>query len=258
MLNSTTYPYWYGQAPYIVTPGSATTFRLERTFYEQFNTWPYKYSECTVNEENELIRPLDDNELFETVVNTGYHYSRTTCVELCFSKGVVETCNCTTPISEFNRGGALEFCLTSDKTACSNSYQTNTYFDFNYYKTHCLARCPLECHRSELVVSLSTYTYPGSKEIARSLLDGNPTFVSRRAKQSDFVANYAENVLRLRFAYNSLAYTEVKEEPKMTVDSLIGLIGGHLHLFLGMSFMSFVEIFVFFGKTIGFACSCKK
>ena len=28
----------------------------------------------------------------------------------------------------------------------------------------------------------------------------------------------------------------------MSIDNLIGTIGGHLHLFLGMSFLSFVEI----------------
>ena len=50
--------------------------------------------------------------------------------------------------------------------------------------------------------------------------------------------------------YNTLDYTLSEEEPKMTVDILIGAIGGHLHLFMGMSLLSFVEIYLLIGKFV--------
>ena len=37
-------------------------------------------------------------------------------------------------------------------------------------------------------------------------------------------------------------FEKVNEEPAMSGEELIGKIGGHLHLFMGMSLLSFVEI----------------
>ena len=63
-------------------------------------------------------------------------------------------------------------------------------------------------------------------------------------------------MVRLVFYYDSLSYSNVDEEHKMTVDSLIGTIGGHLHLFLGMSLLSFVEISVLGLKFIHKLMTC--
>ena len=54
-----------------------------------------------------------------------------------------------------------------------------------------------------------------------------------------------KSVLQLTVYYNSLSYVEIEEEPKMSAEDLLGLLGGHLHLFLGMSLLSFVELFEF-------------
>ena len=40
----------------------------------------------------------------------------------------------------------------------------------------------------------------------------------------------------------------------MTLDDLIGTIGGHLHLFLGMSLLSFVEIALLMLKYLASVC----
>ena len=40
----------------------------------------------------------------------------------------------------------------------------------------------------------------------------------------------------------------------MTLDDLIGTIGGHLHLFLGMSLLSFVEIALLMFKFLASFC----
>ena len=69
--------------------------------------------------------------------------------------------------------------------------------------------------------------------------------VGLRTNQSDFIARKAKNLLRLVLYLDSMSYTNVDEAAKMTLDNLIGTIGGHLHLFLGMSLLSFVEIIAF-------------
>ena len=42
--------------------------------------------------------------------------------------------------------------------------------------------------------------------------------------------------------YDSLTYMLVSEKPKITFEALVGSIGGSLHVFLGMSFASFIEL----------------
>ena len=49
-------------------------------------------------------------------------------------------------------------------------------------------------------------------------------------------------MLQVLVYYDNLAYTHIEEEAKMTAEDLLGILGGHLHLFLGMSMLSFVEL----------------
>ena len=67
--------------------------------------------------------------------------------------------------------------------------------------------------------------------------------IDRYSNQTDFTVNLASNVAKVSIYYDELSYTEVKEAPRMTWDELLGKLGGHLHLFLGMSALGFVELF---------------
>ena len=68
-------------------------------------------------------------------------------------------------------------------------------------------------------------------------------FIERYSNQTDFTENLASNVAKVSIYYDELSYTEVTEVPRMTWDELLGKLGGHLHLFLGMSALGFVELF---------------
>ena len=43
--------------------------------------------------------------------------------------------------------------------------------------------------------------------------------------------------------YDELFYTNTDEEPRLSFENFIALVGGYLGLFLGMSLMSLIEIF---------------
>ena len=47
----------------------------------------------------------------------------------------------------------------------------------------------------------------------------------------------------MRIYYNELKYTLISEEPKTEIFNFISNIGGILGLFLGVSFLSIIEIF---------------
>ena len=57
-----------------------------------------------------------------------------------------------------------------------------------------------------------------------------------------FGETLSDNLVEFSVYYDSLAYASVEESPKITFVELIGTLGGHLHLFLGMSLLSFLEL----------------
>ena len=67
-------------------------------------------------------------------------------------------------------------------------------------------------------------------------------FARQHANQTDFNLNLVDNLVEFTVYYDSLSYTLVDEEPKHNIERLLCTIGGHLHLFLGMSLLSFVEL----------------
>jgi hypothetical protein len=52
-----------------------------------------------------------------------------------------------------------------------------------------------------------------------------------------------KHVVAIRVYYNDLKYTLFSQEPKTEMFNFISNIGGILGLFLGLSFLSFIEIF---------------
>ena len=119
------------------------------------------------------------------------------------------------------------------------------YTDFvstSYISDVCLSRCPLECSTSEIMTSSSYYTYPPTSTYVSNILKTNTHLNSYYSNQSDYAENLAGNVVRFEVMYDSLTYTRIEEENRMSGGDLLGVLGGHLHLFLGMSLTSFVEI----------------
>ena len=80
--------------------------------------------------------------------------------------------------------------------------------------------------------------------------------MSRYANQTDLTVNLASNVVKFSIFYDTLTYTEVKEEPMIRWSGLLGSIGGYLHLFLGMSLLSFAEVYELFAELMVFRFLC--
>ena len=240
--NHTDYPYNYAMTPYKVSPGHAMSFSIQRSIYTQYNAWPYAYSECTVDERGELMRPLADSSFFDLLSrDSNSTYFRFTCYELCYQKIMAEMCNCSCYSIRVNVGD-YDYCFPPIVSECETKYRDEKFLNFDWFAANCLTKCPLECSKPTLDRFLSSYDYPPSALYADMAFKNNPTLYSLRANQSEFQESKQSNMIRLVFYYDTLSYVTVDEEPKMTLDALIGTVGGHLHLFLGMSLLSFVEI----------------
>ena len=203
-----------------------------------YNQYQHPYSDCTVLEDNTLIKPLDDRSIFDRVVNTGYSYSRKLCYMVCEQLIITQQCGC----NSYSYGYQVEGFYLCQKTGETlTDGECDTLIDANLTKLteYCSPRCPLECHISFLTTTKSAYSYD------KNYFNG---YLSKFDFHNDVPNNtdlseYAYNtMIELRINYDTGSYIKVSEEPKMSGEDLFGEIGGHLHLFLGMSLMSFIEI----------------
>ena len=188
---------------------------------------------------------LQDPLLFEQVLATNYSYTRNMCLLACSQMYTTAKCGCNNykipmPVSGY------EFCLSDEERECAhNAY----YFDFiagDYIALNCLPKCPLECYQRQIAASFSYFQFPSQTQV--NTTRNNPYFAAKFANQTDFTdfgSDYdlLSNILiSLSIYYESLAYMLEEEKAEYTVDDLIGSIGGYMHLFLGMSAFSLVQI----------------
>ncbi len=102
--------------------------------------------------------------------------------------------------------------------------------------SECLKVCPEECDLIEFNVFQYFSYYP------------NDAYALQLQARSPLLANLSledvkESVILLNVNYETMVSTIVEETPAMTFPTLLGNLGGQLGLFLGMSFLSFIELF---------------
>ena len=197
-----------------LTAGFEVALQAAPFVYKQFNEWPFAYSECTVDEANALLKPLANANIFERLTRVEHiKYTRESCLNVCFQQLLAEHCGCIDFWPNVTIGG-YDYCLDA-RAECSYEFYYNVFATEDFVTRNCIDLCPAEC-----------------------VTRGFSTQLSYKKINDD-----ASNVLRLSIRYASLAYKETLEEARMSWKSLLGEFGGHLHIFLGVSLISFVEIF---------------
>ena len=239
------YPYSSTPSPIMVTPGLGTQISLSRTVYEQFNEWPYTFSECRVNGQNKLIGPpLNDPSLFEQVIATNYSYSRSACIMFCAQLETTKACGCNNYAMP-NQVKGYDSCISPAKRKCASKFFYFTFSKGDFIKETCLPKCPLECTQSQVSTALAYYNYPTISQANESFFqEMSSKFINETDVWHDSASPFSvkNNLVRVTIYYDTLSYTQFEEKAAMGFENLIGVLGGHLHLFLGMSLLSFVEL----------------
>lgn len=107
----------------------------------------------------------------------------------------------------------------------------------------CGQECPLECESTTYRLTTSQAEYP-SRAYANALVE-NSRVREKYAKNASQL-NYEllkRSMVQISVFYKDLGYEQYEEFAKTELIDLVSNIGGTLGLFLGMSFLSFVEIF---------------
>lgn len=172
-------------------------------------------------------------------------YEQTLCLKVCQQLYFIEKCKCyDVSFALKKNSSSVDLCYNQIQLNCLTEY-TNQFYDKKALE--CYSKCQVQCDYFiyDLVTSFATYP---SEWYGRLLLN-NTNFVNLVVNNTE---NYVmpeptlnslqETILMVNVYYDELFYTEIEDEPKVPFEALFAQIGSYLALFLGVSFLSIVEV----------------
>lgn len=131
--------------------------------------------------------------------------------------------------------------------------------DHTYRQANCLVQCQEERAVSKYNCTLETdFWEPGLPSCDEDLVDLSEFVVAcsgiqcpkecEETKYDSVVSSYDNPYLSVQVAFLDLSYIEISQIPKMTGVSLLSNIGGALGLFIGVRFLSLLELFEYLAE----------
>ena len=185
-------------------PGTQTLVPLD---VKKITNLPHPYGQC--QERNNLT-------MFD-------HYSVPACVFECRAKLAAQKCGCREMYPSRIKTDT-PVCLPMDYRDCLNSLLVEISA-----KGSC-SRCASPCVSTRYVPRMSYSQYPAN-HIAAIMAD-------RMGVNTSYIR---ENFLEVNIYFEEIKYESMEETAAYTLASLIGVIGGHLGLFMGVSVLTMME-----------------
>ena len=197
----------------------ATNIAIKRTFVSKQAS---PYSDCV---------DIDsyNSEFVKFIKDSARTYRQIDCFDLCLQKKIIQSCGCY-EVRYPRLYNHSTGCNIKDLYWCSRNVSQT--FRTNQIDPECVAKCPLECDSVKYGLSLSSSTYP-SKQNAEFYAIKYPSYSYGLLKNRS---------VEMNIYYSDLSYTLISESPKTSVIDLFSNIGGTMGLYIGVSFLSFVEI----------------
>ncbi len=151
-----------------------------------------------------------DSDLFRETIRSGYEYRQVNCYDLCLQKQYIAKCRDLVNV------------------AYNNDCYTNLTANFNF-KGLCEQYCPLECDSVSIQTSIQTLNFDAITWPVMPAAHANASY-------------NLSSVFSIWIYYDNIEYTQIDQIPKMSLPDLIASVGGMLGLFLGLSFISLLEI----------------
>jgi hypothetical protein len=215
-----------------VTTGAETSVILQRTFLNQL---PYPYSNCHIQTNQ---NPNIESEIYKKIIQSNFSYTQRDCAIMCYQFTIEQKCKCYDLL--FPPINAQIQCEVSDSCYVNqaNGY-SNNLTESDAYK--CIKSCPIECSK-EIFTYTTSQVNSLSQDFAENYLN-HEVIKSKFVDRTPTFNDIKNGLVSLKIYYDTLSYTEIQESPSITEISLVSNIGGTLGLFLGISLLSFIEIF---------------
>lgn len=205
------------------------------------NSLEVPYSNCKVSYTDGLkLEEEVSREYVDLFANLGLRYRAVNCDNICIQMEVYKACGCVDLHVKFDNIEKLDvtrFCNhkhnTTDSICIENLSKNADFHDL------CLKKCPLECDYTLYTFSTSFSVFP--TESAYSRLKSSSAYL----RSEDASGNVNGKLLKVNVFFDEMSYGLYSESPAMTIQGLLGNLGGTLGLFLGFSVLSTIEVIEF-------------
>ncbi|CAF0980970.1 unnamed protein product [Brachionus calyciflorus] len=211
-----------------VSSGVETFVAISRQFKSSL---PKPYSNCDGDTSDPNVF---NSKLFKLISSKNISYNRKLCMDVCFQDLIIQECNCYFLGSPFFGDKFINQCLNDVEYKCMNSKIENDLKNSSIKNDICQSQCPLECNSMSYKIFYSFNDFINEKNNEDLNNFYNFTGTNRRQMKNDLVSLY--------FYYETLNYEEMTEKESIDFVGLLSNLGGIAGLFLGISFLSLVEI----------------
>ena len=207
--------------------GTETDIIISRNFNSKL---PSPYGDCLLDTSSKSsFSSIYFNYIVKTV---GKNYTQEYCYSLCVQQQTIKYCGCANIwIPGFENSSAI-YCSSTSELSCMNDLFV---LNEDNITTECNQACPFECFSIEYNMISHKARYPTNYVLVNYLL---PIYSSYGVTSAEI----PEAVVKINVYYHKMQYTVTNQVASMEQADLMGLFGGTLGLFLGMSFLSFVEV----------------
>lgn len=220
--NYTTNPRNLRNIGYRLLTGSINYFEIERVFDHKLDQ-PY----------NECFKDIDQFPYNKTLINffkqTKNAYDKSECIRFCRNLLNLEQsgCNC---VKTYDSSTECSISKNETVKACYTNF-TSEIQKKNIFEM-CAKYCPLACDTISYSIGVYEQNLPAFGNISKEY--DFASFGTYERALKDYIS--------VRVFYPDLKYTFIKQNPKLEIFDLVSGIGGTFGLFLGISFLSFIEI----------------
>jgi dimeric dUTPase (all-alpha-NTP-PPase superfamily) len=217
---------------YWLKTGSWNYFEIEREFYSVLDE---PYSDCLKDVSSFKLNKT----LIDFILKKKRIYSQDYCYNLCSYLYALEesNCSCASNLNNFDKDCLRSYTdvFESSTKKCVSAYLRK--FREKYQHEKCFKYCPLECDSMNYLINSYFELLPDSGNISLNPKSdyGLHNFSTYEEVNKHFIVLY--------IYYKNLNYKFISQNPKTEMFNFISNIGGLLGVFLGISFLSFIEIF---------------
>lgn len=212
-----------------VPTGQSTNLAINKVFTKKLAN---PYSDC-IDDENKLESSI----YYRKLKAANKTYKQTDCLELCFSEHLYKECKC-------YESSTIEFFPDGQNCHRFSNFSCLIDFNINFFSQNIKEKCdcPLECNSVSYSITTSMADFP-NQAYSDYLL--NQTKIVKLFNANNVTLNSDElkrSILEVCIYFDELKYTMIEETEKMSWVDLISNCGGTMGLFIGVSFLSFIEL----------------
>lgn len=218
-----------------IKSGSYNFFSVRRTFEQKLGE---PFNSCYKN----VSLFKGNKRLIEYIRSQNRTYTQDECFQLCQNLKYIETSKCHCDLNSLD--DVIKTSCMNRRTTSEDIINCTREFLQTFQKSNpfelCSEYCPLECDSIKYDVTHDHMPLPSTGPVSNSFY----------LKKFRTYENVSRNFFALNVFYEELKYTLITQHPKMQIFGLVSSIGGIFSLFLGMSLLSFIDIFEIFLESI--------